>query len=73
MNMQVDGRRTVGPEAFAKIAPACPAVAHPITVRNLFDALTNSTGGRLHFLIYHKYLKSLDKYATFLNNVQPHF
>ncbi|CAM0901723.1 unnamed protein product [Alopecurus aequalis] len=61
MAIQVDGRRTVGPEAFAKIAPACPAVAHPITVRNLFDALTNSTGGRLHFLIYHKYLKSLDK------------
>ncbi|KAM3298892.1 hypothetical protein ACQJBY_040403 [Aegilops geniculata] len=58
--IQVDGRRTVGPEAFAKIAPACPAMAHPITVRNLFDALTNSTGGRLHFLIYHKYLKSLD-------------
>lgn len=61
MDVQVDGRRTVGPEAFAKIAPACPAMAHPITVRNLFDALTNSTGGRLHFLIYHKYLKSLDK------------
>ncbi|KAK1686682.1 hypothetical protein QYE76_047530 [Lolium multiflorum] len=61
MAIQVDGRRTVGPEAFAKIAPACPAVAHPITVRNLFDALTNSTGGRLHFLIYHKYLNSLDK------------
>lgn len=60
MAIQVDGRRTVGPEAFAKIAPACPAMAHPITVRNLFDALTNSTGGRLHFLIYHKYLKSLD-------------
>uniref|UniRef100_M8C3S3 Uncharacterized protein n=1 Tax=Aegilops tauschii TaxID=37682 RepID=M8C3S3_AEGTA len=58
--LQVDGRRTVGPEAFAKIAPACPAMAHPITVRNLFDALTNSTGGRLHFLIYHKYLTSLD-------------
>ncbi|XP_062186222.1 uncharacterized protein LOC133889765 isoform X2 [Phragmites australis] len=61
MAIQIDGRRTVGPEAFAKIAPACPAMAHPITVRNLFDALTNSTGGRLHFLIYHKYLKSLDQ------------
>ncbi|KAI5015176.1 hypothetical protein ZWY2020_056566 [Hordeum vulgare] len=58
--LQVDARRTVGPEAFAKIALACPAMAHPITVRNLFDALTNSTDGRLHFLIYHKYLKSLD-------------
>jgi hypothetical protein len=42
-------------------------VAHPITVRNLFDALTNSTGGRLHFLIYHKYLNSLDKYAIMLS------
>ncbi|XP_062227141.1 uncharacterized protein LOC133925253 [Phragmites australis] len=61
MAIQVDGRRTVGPEAFAKIAPSCPAMAHPITVSNLFDALTNSTGGRLHFLIYHKYLKSLDQ------------
>jgi hypothetical protein len=57
----VDGRRTVGPEAFAKIAPACPAMAHPITVRNLFEVLTSSTGGRLHFLIYHKYLKNLDQ------------
>nr|CAB3486171.1 unnamed protein product [Digitaria exilis] len=61
MAIQVDGRRTVGPEAFAKIAPACPAIAHPITVRNLFDVLTNSTGGRLHFLIYHKYLKNLQQ------------
>lgn len=61
MAIQVDGRRTVGPEAFAKIAPACPAMAHPITVRNLFDAITNSTGGRLHFLIYHKYLRILNE------------
>ncbi|KAK3141144.1 hypothetical protein QOZ80_4BG0330090 [Eleusine coracana subsp. coracana] len=61
MAIQVDGRRTVGPEAFAKIAPACPVVAHPITVRNLFDALTSTTGGRLHFLIYYKYLKNLDQ------------
>ncbi|GJN01320.1 hypothetical protein PR202_ga18579 [Eleusine coracana subsp. coracana] len=61
MAIQVDGRRTVGPEAFAKIAPACPSMAHPITVRNLFDALTNTTGGRLHFLIYYKYLKNLDQ------------
>jgi predicted membrane channel-forming protein YqfA (hemolysin III family) len=60
----VDGRRTVGPEAFAKIAPACPAMAHPITVRNLFEVLTSSTGGRLHFLIYHKYLKNLDQLST---------
>uniref|UniRef100_A0A0A9HA97 Uncharacterized protein n=1 Tax=Arundo donax TaxID=35708 RepID=A0A0A9HA97_ARUDO len=61
MAIQLGTCSTVGPEAFAKIAPACPAMAHPITVRNLFDALTNSTGGRLHFLIYHKYLRSLDQ------------
>nr|CAD1821100.1 unnamed protein product [Ananas comosus var. bracteatus] len=58
---QVDGKRTVGAAAFAKIAPACPSVADPITVHNLFDALTSSSGGRLHFLIYAKYLKSLEK------------
>ncbi|KAF0891120.1 hypothetical protein E2562_005195 [Oryza meyeriana var. granulata] len=69
MAIQVDGRRTVGPEAFAKITPACPAMAHTITVRNLFDALTNSTGGRLHFLIYHKYLKNLDKVLRFAKRI----
>uniref|UniRef100_A0A0E0KWT8 Uncharacterized protein n=1 Tax=Oryza punctata TaxID=4537 RepID=A0A0E0KWT8_ORYPU len=69
MAIQVDGRRTVGPEAFAKIIPACPAMAHAITVRNLFDALTNSTGGRLHFLIYHKYLKCLDKVLRFAKRI----
>nr|XP_010935594.1 uncharacterized protein LOC105055471 isoform X2 [Elaeis guineensis] len=60
MASQVDGKKTVGLEAFARIAPACPALADPITVHNLFDALTMSSG-RLHFLIYDKYLKSLDK------------
>ncbi|KAG2575697.1 uncharacterized protein LOC120642116 isoform X1 [Panicum virgatum] len=69
MAIQVDGRRTVGPEAFAKITPACPAIAHPITVRNLFDALTNSTGGRLHFLIYHKYLKKLDQVLSLAKSI----
>ncbi|KAL6651791.1 hypothetical protein ACP70R_010716 [Stipagrostis hirtigluma subsp. patula] len=67
--IQVDGRRTVGPEAFAKIAPACPAIAHTITVRNLFDALTNSTGSRLHFLIYQKYLKSLDQVLSSVKRI----
>uniref|UniRef100_J3M2N6 Uncharacterized protein n=1 Tax=Oryza brachyantha TaxID=4533 RepID=J3M2N6_ORYBR len=69
MAIQVDGRRTVGPEAFAKITPACPAMAHAITVRNLFDALTNTTGGRLHFLIFHKYLKNLDKVLRFAQRI----
>ncbi|RWR90456.1 hypothetical protein CKAN_01955200 [Cinnamomum micranthum f. kanehirae] len=66
MAVQVDDKKTVGPEAFARIAPACPLVADIITVHNLFDALTSSSGGQLHFLIYDKYLGSLNKYASLL-------
>ncbi|KAL5982985.1 hypothetical protein ACLOJK_017065 [Asimina triloba] len=61
MAVQVDDKKTVGLEAFSRIAPACPAVADIITVHNLFDALTSDSGGQLHFLIYDKYLGSLDK------------
>jgi hypothetical protein len=59
---QVDDKKTVGREAFARIAPVCAAVADIITVHNLFDALTSSSGHRLHFLVYDKYIRSLDKY-----------
>ncbi|KAG6474491.1 hypothetical protein ZIOFF_068428 [Zingiber officinale] len=45
--LKIDGKKTVGLEAFARIAPACAAVADPITVHNLFDALTSCSGGRL--------------------------
>ncbi|XP_020572819.1 uncharacterized protein LOC110019491 isoform X2 [Phalaenopsis equestris] len=61
MAVQVDYKNTVGLEAFAKIAPACPAIADSITVHNLFDALTSSSGRQLHLLIYDKYLKCLNK------------
>ncbi|XP_031269863.1 uncharacterized protein LOC116128295 [Pistacia vera] len=61
MAVQVGDNKTVGPEAFARIAPVCAAVADLITVHNLFEALTSSSGSRLHFLIYEKYLRSLDK------------
>ncbi|CAB4265423.1 unnamed protein product [Prunus armeniaca] len=61
MAMQVDDKKTVGLEAFARIAPACAAVADIITVHNLYDALTSSSGHRLHFLVYDKYIRSLDK------------
>uniref|UniRef100_A0A5B7B087 DUF639 domain-containing protein n=2 Tax=Davidia involucrata TaxID=16924 RepID=A0A5B7B087_DAVIN len=61
MAVQVDNKKTVGPEAFARIAPACAVVADIITIHNLFDALTSSSGCRLHFLIYDKYLRSLEK------------
>lgn len=60
---QVDNKKTVGPEAFARIAPACAVIADIITVHNLFDALTSSSSHRLHFLIYDKYLRMLEKYA----------
>ncbi|KAJ0969983.1 hypothetical protein J5N97_022860 [Dioscorea zingiberensis] len=61
MAVQVDDKKNVGLEAFTRIASACPAVADVITVQNLFDALTSTSSGQLHFLIYSKYLKSLDK------------
>lgn len=62
---QVDDKKTVGPEAFARIAPGCAAVADIITVHNLYDALTSSSGHRLHFLVYDKYIRSLDKYYVY--------
>ncbi|XP_054809283.1 uncharacterized protein LOC129311198 isoform X2 [Prosopis cineraria] len=61
MALQVDVDKTVGPEAFARIAPSCVLVADIITVHNLFDALTSSSGHRLHFLVYDRYLRSIDK------------
>ncbi|GMY25818.1 ZEAMMB73_Zm00001d034581 [Fagus crenata] len=59
--VQVDDKKTVGREAFARIAPVCAAVADIITVHNLFDALTSSSDYQLHFLVYEKYIRSLDK------------
>ncbi|XP_020682486.1 uncharacterized protein LOC110099625 [Dendrobium catenatum] len=59
--VQVDEKKSVGLEAFARVAPACPSIADLITVHNLFDALTSSSDGRLHFIIYEKYLKSINK------------
>uniref|UniRef100_A0A3Q7EYG7 Uncharacterized protein n=1 Tax=Solanum lycopersicum TaxID=4081 RepID=A0A3Q7EYG7_SOLLC len=57
----VDDKKTVGEESFSRIAPACAIVADIITVHNLFDVLASSSGHRLHFLIYDKYLRSLEK------------
>ncbi|XP_022763874.1 uncharacterized protein LOC111309188 [Durio zibethinus] len=68
MAVQVDNQKTVGQEAFARIAPVCAAVADIITVHNLFDALTSSSGHRLHFLVYEKYLRSLDKVIKAVKN-----
>ncbi|KAK2995781.1 hypothetical protein RJ640_013507 [Escallonia rubra] len=65
---QVDGKKTVGMEAFSRIAPACAIVADIITMDNLFDALTSSSSHRLHFLIYDKYLRSLEKVIKSVNS-----
>ncbi|KAG8382620.1 hypothetical protein BUALT_Bualt05G0096400 [Buddleja alternifolia] len=64
----VDDKKTVGPEAFARIAPACPLIADMITVRNLFDVLTSASGSQLHFLTYDKYLRSLEKVMKSVQN-----
>ncbi|XAR63974.1 hypothetical protein NMG60_11024149 [Bertholletia excelsa] len=62
--VEVDTKETIGPKAFARIAPACAVIADVITVDNLFDALTSSSGHRLHFLIYDKYLLTIERYAS---------
>uniref|UniRef100_A0ACD5ZJM9 Uncharacterized protein n=1 Tax=Avena sativa TaxID=4498 RepID=A0ACD5ZJM9_AVESA len=59
--VQVNDMKTVGLRAFTRIAPSCPIVADLVTVHNLFDALTYSSGGQLHYFVYDKYLKSLDR------------
>ncbi|KAJ7954640.1 Plant protein of unknown function (DUF639) [Quillaja saponaria] len=67
--IQVDDNKTVGCEAFTRIAPICASIADIITVHNLFDSLTNSSGQRLHFLVYDKYIRSLDKIIKSSKNV----
>lgn len=56
--------QTVVLEAFARLAPAIPILADIITVHPQWEALTNTTGGRLPFQLYDKYLTELDKYDT---------
>ncbi|CAI9097079.1 OLC1v1033384C1 [Oldenlandia corymbosa var. corymbosa] len=68
MAVQVDDKNTVGQEAFTRIAPACFIVADIITVHNLFDVLTRSSSHRLHYLIFDKYLRSLEKVIKTVNN-----
>ncbi|KAG2545026.1 hypothetical protein PVAP13_9KG400942 [Panicum virgatum] len=52
---------TVSLEAFARIAPAIPTIADVVTCSNLFDVLSCSSGGRLPFSVYDKYLSELDR------------
>ncbi|KAK7390763.1 hypothetical protein VNO78_18826 [Psophocarpus tetragonolobus] len=61
MALQVDDKKTVGQESFSRIAPVCVPIADVVTVHNLFQALTSTSSHRLHFLVYDKYLRFLDK------------
>lgn len=53
--------QTVVLGAFARLAPAIPILADIVTVHPQWEALTNTTGGRLPFQLYDKYLTELDK------------
>ncbi|KAI3883518.1 hypothetical protein MKX03_010531 [Papaver bracteatum] len=60
-SINVDEECTVGREAFSRITPAVPTISDVITCENLFDLLTTSTGGRLRFSVYEKYLGALER------------
>ncbi|XP_043716273.1 uncharacterized protein LOC122664496 isoform X2 [Telopea speciosissima] len=59
--LTVDEESTVGREAFSRIAPAIPAIGDVVTCDNLFEVLAASTGGRLYFSVYEKYLIGLER------------
>ncbi|KAJ4713406.1 Plant protein of unknown function (DUF639) [Melia azedarach] len=59
--VNVDGDATVGVEAFSRIAPAVPIIANVINSENIFEVLTSSTGGRLQFSIFDKYITGLER------------
>ncbi|PON94511.1 hypothetical protein TorRG33x02_097580 [Trema orientale] len=60
-SVNVDEDISVGIEAFSRIAPAVPIIANVIISENLFEVLTSSTGGRLQFSVYEKYLSGLER------------
>ncbi|CAL0320661.1 unnamed protein product [Lupinus luteus] len=69
MALQVDDNKTVGLEAFSRIAPVCVPIADIITVHNLYDALTATSAHRLHFLVYDKYIRYLYKVIKNSKNI----
>ena len=62
LSKKVDEDVSVGLEAFCRISPAVPIIANVIISENLFEVLSSSTGGRLQFFIYDKYLSGLERY-----------
>lgn len=57
----MDEVATVGVEAFSRIAPAVPIIANVVISENLFEVLTLSTGGRLQYSIFDKYITGLER------------
>lgn len=52
---------TAGLEAFSRIASAVPIISNAIVSDSIFGVLTTSTGGRLLFSVYDKYLTNLER------------
>ncbi|XP_044952780.1 uncharacterized protein LOC123402882 isoform X2 [Hordeum vulgare subsp. vulgare] len=61
LTVKVEVDTTVSLEAFSRIAPAIPTIADVVTSSNLFDVLSSTSGGRLPFPVYDKYLAGLDR------------
>ncbi|KAM3226996.1 hypothetical protein ACQJBY_059131 [Aegilops geniculata] len=61
LTVKVEVDSTVSLEAFSRIAPAIPTIADVVTSSNLFDVLSSTSGGRLPFPVYDKYLAGLDR------------
>lgn len=59
--MQIDEDASVGIEAFSRIAPAVPLIADVIISDYIFEFLTASTGSRLQFSTFEKYLTGLER------------
>ncbi|KAM4114570.1 hypothetical protein ACJW30_04G078600 [Castanea mollissima] len=66
--LNVDEDIAVGVEAFSRIASAVPIIANVVISENLFEVLTKSTGGRLQFSVYDKYLSGLDRAIRKMKN-----
>lgn len=66
--LNVDEDATVGVEAFSRIAPAVPIIANVVISENIFEVLTLSTGGRLQYSIFDKYITGLERAIKKMKN-----
>ncbi|PWA96781.1 hypothetical protein CTI12_AA033400 [Artemisia annua] len=60
-SVDIDEDASAGLEAFSRIAPAVPIIANVIVSNYIYEFLTASTGGRLQFSTYDKYLTGLER------------